>query len=63
MPVKQEEKPVQNYVTHFYYNELDHYLSYYVSLIKKHVEKAKCQDPGLKEIIREIALLKNIRKN
>ena len=52
---------------HLYYNELDHYLTYYVGLIKRLIKgqakQMSCQDPGLKEIKREIELLKNIRKN
>ena len=60
---QQYRKPAKKYVTHFYYNELDHYLTYYVGLIKQQEKVMKGKDPGLKEIKREIELLKNIRKN
>lgn len=60
---QQHQKPAKKYVTHFYYNELDHYLTYYVGLIKQQEIVIRGKDPGLKEIIREIALLKNIIKN
>lgn len=48
---------------HLYYNELDHYLTYYVGLIKQQKKEMRDKDTGLNEIKGEIAILKNIRKN
>lgn len=46
---------------HLYYNELDHYLTYYVGLIKQQATVMRDKD-RLNEIKGEIELIKNIRK-
>ena len=45
-----------------YYNELAHYLTYYVGLIKQQATVMRDKAPGLNEIKGEIELIKNIRK-
>lgn len=55
---QQHQKPAKKYVTHFYYNELDHYLTYYVYLIKVGKNIA-WHDEGLDCIRNKVKILMN----